>query len=94
MLFLLVGTKMDIRDDTAALEYLKKKNIELLTKRDGEVVSGRVGASLLMECSAKTQMGLKSVFVEAIQIVLSNRRVKKHPNKKNRKGRRDKCTIL
>ena len=40
---------MDIRDDTAALEYLKKKNIELLTKRDGEVVSGRVGASLLME---------------------------------------------
>jgi GTPase SAR1 family protein len=43
---------------------------------------------MYMECSARTQQGLKQVFDEVIQIVLYNR------NGKHQKKKKPKCVIM
>ncbi len=68
---LLVGTKIDLRDDSAALNKLREKGIKPLTADDGNSKAKEIGAVKYLECSALTQKGLKAVFDEAIRIVLA-----------------------
>ena len=68
---ILVGTKMDLRDGK---ETVKSKNSNkrpaFISYSQGLAMAGKVGAVKYVECSAKTQKGLKSVFDEAIQAVI------------------------
>mmetsp|Transcript_9325 Transcript_9325/g.12564 ORF Transcript_9325/g.12564 Transcript_9325/m.12564 type:complete len:191 (-) Transcript_9325:19-591(-) len=68
--FLLVGTKADLRTDKVALQTLKEKNLEPITRQMGEQLAKDLGAIKYMECSAVTQKGLKEVFDEGIRAVL------------------------
>ena len=83
---ILVGTKLDLRDDGATIEKLKEKNLTPITPQQGEAMRRKIGAVAYTECSALTQRGLKEVFDNAIGIVIS------FPNfvKKMEKG----CTLL
>jgi small GTP-binding protein len=65
--FLLVGTKMDLRNDQ---EVLKKVGNPISTK-EGEALAQELGARSYVECSALTQDGLKNVFDEAIRAAMS-----------------------
>ena len=67
-IFLLIGTKMDLRNsnDKQILE-------NLISRSDGEKLAKELGATLYMECSAKTQNGLKNVFDETVRVVLNKR---------------------
>ena len=85
--YILVGTKTDIRFNDTRLQKLASKNIFPLTYEEAEEVSDKIGASILIECSAKTQKTLKTVFDEAIKLALTNRR-------KLSKKKRKKCVIL
>lgn len=78
--FIMVGTKIDIRND----EKLLKKNIKPIMIEEATIVKNKIGAVGLIECSAKTQDNLKMVFDEAIKIALKNRRemYKNHKKKK------------
>jgi len=78
--FLLVGTKVDLRNDA---EVLKKVG-NPLTKADGESLAKELGARCYVECSALTQDGLKNVFDEAIRAALN----------KNIKHKKKFCSIL
>jgi len=67
---LLVGTQVDLRDDSKALEKLSKMKQKPVTVEQGEKMARECKAATYMECSALTQENLKAVFDEAIMAAL------------------------
>lgn len=67
---ILVGTKLDLREDRETIEKLKEKRLAPITYPQGLSMAKDVGAVKYLECSALTQRGLKTVFDEAIRAVL------------------------
>lgn len=67
---ILVGTKTDLRDDSQTLSKLAEKNLKPIDFQQGEELKKSLKAIKYVECSAKTQKGVKSVFDEAIRAVL------------------------
>ncbi|XP_038598781.1 ras-related C3 botulinum toxin substrate 3 isoform X3 [Tachyglossus aculeatus] len=82
---ILVGTKLDLRDDKDAIERLRDKKLAPITYPQGLAMAREIGSVKYLECSALTQRGLKTVFDEAIRAVLCPPPVKK-PGKK--------CTVF
>lgn len=77
---ILVGTKLDLRDNTAELERLQSRKQSPITSVQGEAMRKKISAVAYKECSALTQAGLKDIFDEAIKVVLfpdTNRTKKK-----------------
>ena len=73
---ILVGTKLDLREDPATLESLRQKRMEPVSYDQALIVAKEIRAHKYLECSALTQRNLKSVFDEAIryvQLFASNR---------------------
>lgn len=67
---ILVGTKLDLREDKETIERLKDKKLAPITYPQGLTMAKEIGAVKYLECSALTQKGLKTVFDEAIRAVL------------------------
>ncbi|XP_062874748.1 ras-related C3 botulinum toxin substrate 3a isoform X1 [Trichomycterus rosablanca] len=82
---ILVGTKLDLRDDKDTIERLRDKKLSPITYPQGLAMAREIGAVKYLECSALTQRGLKTVFDEAIRAVLCPPPVKK---------RGKKCTVF
>uniref|UniRef100_A0A7M4EDI0 Rac family small GTPase 1 n=1 Tax=Crocodylus porosus TaxID=8502 RepID=A0A7M4EDI0_CROPO len=78
---ILVGTKLDLRDDKDTIEKLKEKKLTPITYPQGLAMAKEIGAVKYLECSALTQRGLKTVFDEAIRAVLCPPPVKKRKRK-------------
>lgn len=78
---ILVGTKLDLRDDKDTIERLRDKKLAPITYPQGLAMAREIGSVKYLECSALTQRGLKTVFDEAIRAVLCPPPVKK-PGKK------------
>lgn len=74
---ILVGTKLDLRDDPDAVEKLKVKGLAPIIYTQGLQMGKETSANKYLECSALTQKGLKTVFDEAIRAVLAPTVVKK-----------------
>ena len=69
--FILVGVHLEKRDDPETIEKLRiKKKCEPVTYEQGCAVARKIGAAKYLECSARTQVGLKEVFDEAVRAVL------------------------
>eukprot|EP01126_Amoeba_proteus_P040903 TRINITY_DN4388_c0_g1_i2.p1 TRINITY_DN4388_c0_g1~~TRINITY_DN4388_c0_g1_i2.p1 ORF type:complete len:201 (-),score=34.71 TRINITY_DN4388_c0_g1_i2:51-653(-) len=66
----LVGTKVDLRDNPEFLESLKEKGLSPISLQQGEQLAAEIKAVKYLECSALTQKGLKEVFDFAIKNVL------------------------
>mmetsp|Transcript_25165 Transcript_25165/g.51190 ORF Transcript_25165/g.51190 Transcript_25165/m.51190 type:complete len:184 (+) Transcript_25165:88-639(+) len=73
---ILVGTKVDMRTDSK----------DFVSKTMGENLKEEMGAYKYVECSARTQEGLKQVFDEAIRCVLVSQ--------SNAGNKKKKCAIL
>ncbi|KAM9006635.1 ras-related C3 botulinum toxin substrate 3 isoform X1 [Sarcophilus harrisii] len=82
---ILVGTKLDLRDDKDTIERLRDKKLAPITYPQGLAMAREIGSVKYLECSALTQRGLKTVFDEAIRAVLCPPPIKK-PGKK--------CTVF
>lgn len=67
MPIILVGTKLDLRDDRATAEGLRAKKMEPVSYEQALAVAREIRAVKYLECSALTQRNLKSVFDEAIR---------------------------
>lgn len=83
---ILVGTKLDLRDDAETIEKLKEKKLAPINYPQGLQMAKEIGAVKYLECSALTQKGLKQVFDEAIRAVLN-------PPKKDKK-KKGTCALL
>lgn len=66
---ILVGTKLDLREDPATLESLRQKRMEPVSYDQALIIAKEIRAHKYLECSALTQRNLKSVFDEAIRSV-------------------------
>ena len=82
---ILVGTKLDLRDNPEEIERLRERRKSPIAQKQGEAMRKKIRAVAYMECSALTQAGLRDVFDEAIKVVLFP-----DPDKKKEKG----CTLL
>ncbi|MEQ2207871.1 Rho GTPase protein rac1 [Xenoophorus captivus] len=83
---ILVGTKLDLRDDKDTVEKLKEKKLSPIIYPQGLAMAKEISAVKYLECSALTQRGLKTVFDGAIRAVLCPQPTKK--------PRRRKCKVL
>ncbi|GKZ74951.1 GTP-binding protein Rho1, partial [Aspergillus niger] len=81
---ILVGCKMDLRHDPKTIEELHKTSQKPVTPEQGEEVRKKIGAYKYLECSARTNEGVREVFEAATRAALLT---KTHKSKK-------KCTIL
>ena len=68
---ILVGTKLDLREDKGTMDALRSKRMEAVSYEQALAVSKEIRAHKYLECSALTQRNLKSVFDEAIRWVCS-----------------------
>jgi len=68
---ILVGTKVDLREDPSTCEKLAAKKQAPIAYEAALQMATEISAAKYMECSAITQQGLKAVFDEAIRAVLS-----------------------
>ena len=82
--FLLVGTKLDLRDDTETIQKLSERKQAPITYAQGVAMAREIGAVKYVECSALTQKGLKNAFDESIRAVL-------YPQPVGKKGKKSKA---
>jgi len=87
---ILVGTKVDLREDQGTIEKLAQKKQSPISYEQGLQMAQEIGAVKYMECSALTQTGLKAVFDEAIRAVISPPVEKKGKKEKRGGG----CSLL
>ncbi|KAB2574940.1 GTP-binding protein rhoA [Lasiodiplodia hormozganensis] len=80
---ILVGCKKDLRHDQKTIEELHKTSQKPVTPEQAEDVRKKIGALKYLECSAKTNEGVREVFEHATRAALLTR-------KKEKK----KCSIL
>ncbi|KAG2213522.1 hypothetical protein INT47_009196 [Mucor saturninus] len=64
---LLVGCKIDLRDQTQVLQELEKQDLQPVTYQQGLAVAREIGAYKYVECSALTGQGVPEVFNSAIR---------------------------
>ncbi|KAI7829911.1 cell division control protein 42 [Kickxella alabastrina] len=74
---LIVGTQVDLREDSVTKERLARNRQHVINYDQGEKLSRELNAVKYVECSALTQKGLKNVFDEAIVAALEPPAVKK-----------------
>ena len=67
---ILVGTKLDLRDDKETLQKLKESRLLPNSYQGGLHLKKEIGAVKYLECSALTQRGLKAVMNEAVWAAL------------------------
>jgi Ras-related C3 botulinum toxin substrate 1 len=64
---ILVGTKLDMREDPEIAKRLGSQDMAPITYEEGLQCAQEIGAYSYNECSAKTQKGLNKVFNDAIE---------------------------
>jgi len=87
---LLIGTKIDLRDDQEMIENLKDKGLSPITAPQGDELAEEIKALKYMECSALKMDGLKEVFDTAIKAKIMGKNKGGKGGKKGTKG----CMLL
>ncbi|KAG5381056.1 hypothetical protein IGI04_028898 [Brassica rapa subsp. trilocularis] len=83
---ILVGTKLDLRDDKQF--FIDHPGAVPITTNQGEELRKLIGSPVYIECSSKTQQNIKAVFDAAIKMVLQP------PNQKKKKLNKSLCVLL
>lgn len=69
---LIVGTKIDLRDDPVTVQRMKENKEEVVSHEMGRLLAEEIGKGVpYLECSARTQRGVKEVFEEAVRLVVT-----------------------
>nr|XP_022341727.1 ras-like GTP-binding protein rhoA [Crassostrea virginica] len=81
----LVGNKKDLRTDPETIREMELEKKEPVKTQEGQEVADQIRAFSFVECSAKTQDGVRKVFETATRAALQVRK---------KKGLRAKCKVL
>eukprot|EP01108_Squamamoeba_japonica_P008407 TRINITY_DN7473_c0_g1_i1.p1 TRINITY_DN7473_c0_g1~~TRINITY_DN7473_c0_g1_i1.p1 ORF type:complete len:200 (+),score=83.52 TRINITY_DN7473_c0_g1_i1:110-709(+) len=84
---MLIGTKMDLRDNNDILAKLSRTGQAPITQEEAANMAKQIGAIAYRECSALTRAGLKEIFDEAIAAVIGG-------GGKKRSGGKRTCQLL
>jgi Ras-related C3 botulinum toxin substrate 1 len=68
----LVGTKLDLRDNEDTISSLKEHDMEPVSQSKGQQLAEEINAYKYVECSALTQKNLTLVFEEACKAVFAD----------------------
>jgi Ras family protein A len=79
----LVGNKKDLRNDPSTIKELGKMKQGPVKPEEGRAMADKINAFAYLECSAKSNEGVREVFETATRAALQT--------KKKKKGR---CRIL
>jgi Ras-related C3 botulinum toxin substrate 1 len=90
---ILVGTKLDLRNDEKEIKKLKMKNEIPITYEEGIKLKKELGFYNYFECSAKEQYNLNELFEYCVKIVYKSLKKQIKFNNKNKKEKK-KCLIL
>jgi len=82
----LVGNKMDLRQDEYTIRELQRSKQSPVSHSEGEQMASRIGAKSYIECSALTKEGIREVFEQATRAALQRK-----PGKGKKKS---KCDII
>ena len=66
----MVGLKKDLREDTHAVEEMRKKSLRFVTPKEGSETATQIGARKYLECSSLTGEGVDDVFEAATRAAL------------------------
>lgn len=83
----LVGTKIDLREDQATLSLMAAQGTKPITSAEGSQIAKEIGASRYLECSAKTGHNVGVVFDGALRDAMKKRGFGRKVGKKN-------CVVL
>ena len=75
---ILVGTKIDLRDDRSTCRQLAEKNQRPLTPSEGEYLARLCSARAYLECSSVLNFNIRNVFEQAIEVHLTHELRTKH----------------
>ncbi|KAI5285861.1 GTP-binding protein Rho1, partial [Ascosphaera acerosa] len=75
---ILVGCKKDLRNDPRTIEELHKTSQKPVTTEQGEEVRKKIGAYKYLECSARTNEGVREVFESATRASLMKASKQRH----------------
>lgn len=84
---ILVGCKLDLRNDPATIQKLAQLGQQPVSTSEGQDAADRINALTYMECSAKYNQGVREVFEAATRAALRTK-------EKESKIKKKKCTIL
>lgn len=84
---LLVGTKIDLRDDPATIDRLATRGESPVSFEEGEALARQIGAVGYLECSAWSGKGVQQVLQAALRAALD---VQARPPSRAKKG----CALL
>ncbi len=82
---ILVGCKIDLRNDPKTNQQLSKLGQKPVTAAEGQAVAEKIKALTYMECSAKLNQGVREVFEAATRAALQT---------KEKKEKKRKCLLL
>ncbi|GMM30230.1 Rho family GTPase [Martiniozyma asiatica (nom. inval.)] len=82
---ILVGCKIDLRNDQKTLERLSKGGLQPVSTGEGQAVAEKIKAINYLECSAKLNQGVREVFEAATRAALET---------KEKEKKKKKCVIL
>lgn len=92
---LLVGCKLDLREDPDVLQKLHGNGLQPVSTEEGTNVARLIGAEGYMECSAKTGHGVTEVFETATRLSLKTSTKSKAARIEIRQSSKSKkCIIL
>jgi small GTP-binding protein len=70
---LLVGTKADLRSDPEVINQLRSTGKKPISASEAQKLAHDIKAVKFIECSALTQQGVRTVFDEALRVVIKGR---------------------
>ena len=85
---LVVGNKVDLRNNGKVVEELKTRGLKPISHEEGESMATKIGAKNYIECTVFSQELLSKLFHNAIREAFI------HKRNKFTRHRRTKCWIL
>eukprot|EP01156_Anaeramoeba_ignava_P003388 Anaeramoba_ignava/a222167_10.p1 GENE.a222167_10~~a222167_10.p1 ORF type:complete len:217 (-),score=62.00 a222167_10:515-1165(-) len=87
---ILVGNRVELRDDLEMIKDLKQRGTHLISHEEGLELAKKIKAVKYLECSPQTQKGIKTIFDQAVRVGLNYQKSQKMVYSKKRKKAKNK----